>query len=300
MGFGLAVVLFSPWLPSLLFQAAHTGAPWASAPSLGQLLEVPVRLLDGVPAAILALVAGTGIAALSRRPLTPAARAVGALGALAVGTAGIAWVASQVSPAWASRYLAVAVPPLLMLCAAGLARAGRLAWPALLLVLTLWVVDPGPREKSNVRALAAALDPALAPGDLVISTQPEQLPAVAYYLETPGLRWATLTGAVSDVGVTDWRDGPERLEATSPERDLDPLLDGVRPGARVALIEPRILDLRRWSAPWTRLVRLRSAEWAAEMTRDPRFRVVAVRPVIQVPAGPNPLKAAVFVRRAMR
>ena len=33
-----------------------------------------------------------------------------------------------------------------------------------------------------------------------------------YYLPD-GLRYATLWGPVSDLGVTDWRDGVERLEA---------------------------------------------------------------------------------------
>ena len=32
----------------------------------------------------------------------------------------------------------------------------------------------------------------------------------------PGLRYATLTGYVKDVGVTDWRDGVERLRRELP------------------------------------------------------------------------------------
>ena len=37
-----------------------------------------------------------------------------------------AWLSAQASPAWAVRYLAAALPPLVLLCAAGLAHAGRL------------------------------------------------------------------------------------------------------------------------------------------------------------------------------
>ena len=51
----------------------------------------------------------------------------------------------------------------------------------------------------------------LAPGDLVVSTQPEQVPVLEYYLPD-GLRFATLTGEVRDTGVTDWRDGPDHAD----------------------------------------------------------------------------------------
>ena len=95
------------------------------------------------------------------------------------------------------RYLAVAVPPFLLLVAAGLANARGIG-----------IARPGDRrvpvglrrvadEKSNVRAVAHAIGPSLAPGDLVVSTQPEQVPVLHYYLP-PGLRYATLTGCVTD------------------------------------------------------------------------------------------------------
>ena len=34
LGFGGLVVLYLPWVPTTLYQAAHTGAPWADAPAL--------------------------------------------------------------------------------------------------------------------------------------------------------------------------------------------------------------------------------------------------------------------------
>ena len=33
LGFGLAALVYLPWVPSLLFQAAHTGAPWSRLPA---------------------------------------------------------------------------------------------------------------------------------------------------------------------------------------------------------------------------------------------------------------------------
>src|SRR3954447_7710564 len=39
IGYGVALVLYLPWLPSLLYQIAHTGTPWASAPGLDAVLH---------------------------------------------------------------------------------------------------------------------------------------------------------------------------------------------------------------------------------------------------------------------
>ena len=98
---------------------------------------------------------------------------------LAVLTPTIAWMLSQASPAWANRYLAVALPPFLLLAAGGLAHARRLGFVGLALVVIMWAQDAAPVEKSNVRAIAHNIAPSLAPGDLVISTQPETDPGPA-------------------------------------------------------------------------------------------------------------------------
>ena len=163
------------------------------------------------------------------------------LAIIAVLTPTIAWTLSQASPAWANRYLAVALPPFLLLAAGGLAHARRLGLVGLVLVVIMWAQDAAPVEKSNVRAVANAIAPSLAPGDLVISTQPETIPVLHYYLPD-GLRYATLTGGLTELGVWDWRDGVERLEATSPERDLEPLIDALPAGARVVLVRADHVD----------------------------------------------------------
>ena len=106
-----------------------------------------------------------------------------------------------------------------------------------------------------------------------------------------------MTGPVRDTGVTDWRDGVDRLRATSAERDLAPLLEGLRPGQRLALVVPQIYAIGRWSAPWTKLVRLRSEEWLQHVSNDPRLGLTAVVPANPLPAGPNPVRAQVYVRR---
>ena len=149
--------------------------------------------------------------------------------------------------------------------------------------------------KSNVREVADAIAPSVRPGDLVVSTQPEQVPVLSYYLPA-GLRYATLWGPVEDVGVADWRDGVQRLRATSAERDLEPLLAALPPGRRVVLVEPIVNNLARWQAPWTELVRVRSTEWRQYASNDQRLTTIAVRPP-DIQPGRHLLRAAVLVKR---
>ncbi len=300
---GVIAVAYAPWLPTLLFQAAHTGAPWARVPDLELLVEAPTKLLGTTGAWLLLITGGAGLATIVRRPLrgSPApGRAALALAVAGVLCILIPWVMSQVAPAYATRYLAVAVGPLLVLATIGLARAGRLGLVAVSVVALIWAFTPPPTVKSNVREIAAAVAPGLAPGDLVISTQPEQVPVLNYYLapEVGGLRWATITGELEELGVTDWRDGEQRLDETSVVRDLDPLLAGVRPGQRVALILPDFSIISRWKAPWTRLVRLRSRAWEDRLRTDPRFRVIAVEPTVSFRRA-HELRAEIYVRQPL-
>jgi mannosyltransferase len=298
LGFGGAAVLYLPWIPITLYQAAHTGAPWSEVPSVARLAGVAGVLLGRMPQFVLLLAAGSGLLALvapAGRRLSAQGRAVVALAIIAVVTVLLAWLSSQVSPAWANRYLAIALPAFLLLCAGGVANAGRLGLVGLAVVTIMWLGDGAPAEKSNVRTVAEAIAPSLAPGDLVISTQPETVPVLRYYLGA-GPRYATLTGAVADTGVWDWRDGVPRLEAMTPARDLQPLLDRLPAGHRVVLVEPIITSLRGWRAPWTKLVRIRSQEWRQYLSDDPRLRTTAVQPALFTPPRPNPVRATVMVK----
>jgi mannosyltransferase len=287
-------------VPTTLYQAAHTGAPWSDAPSVSALGSVFTQLLGRMPQIVLLICAGAGVLTLLRprgagQRFGERGRAVLVLAILGVGTVLLAWAASQVSPAWANRYLAVALPPFLLLAAGGLAAAGRLGLVGLVLVLVMWVQDAAPVEKSNVRAVAQDIAPSLAPGDLVISTQPETVPVLHYYLPK-GLRYATLTGGLSEVGVWDWRDGVARLDRVSPQRDLAPLIDRLPVGGRVVLVAPIFYTLKHWGAPWTKRVRIRSEEWAQWLSDDPRLEVTAVLPAKFVPPRPTPVQATVMVK----
>jgi mannosyltransferase len=295
LAYGGVVLLYAPWLPNAFYQAAHTGAPWSNAPSLAAFASVPARILGEVAEVAVFLAAGAGVVALLKRGGAHG-RAVVAMLLIAALTIVLAWAGSQLSPAWANRYLAAAVAPFLLVAAAGFAAAGRLGLVGLALVAVLWAIDGAPSQKSNVRDVAESIGPSLRPGDVVVATQPEQVSVLDYYLPE-GLRYATLTGPVEDAGVTDWRDGVERLRATSAERDLAPLLDSLRPGQRIALVVPQVYAIGRWSAPWTELVRLRSEEWLQFASNDRRLGLTAVEPPDPFPASPHPVRALVYLRR---
>jgi len=295
LGFGGVLLLYLPWIPTTLYQAKHTGAPWADAPSLDSLLGVPGVLLGRMPQIVLLICAGAGLLVLLRRPLNERGRAVVCLAIIAVLTPALAWLMSQASPAWANRYLAVALPPFLLLAAGGLTYARRLGYVGLVLVVIMWAQDAAPVEKSNVRAIAHNIAPSLRPGDLVISTQPETIPVLHYYLPA-GLRYATLTGPQTELGVWDWRDGVQRLDATTPEKDLKPVIDALAPGTRVVLVEPITWTLNRWRAPWTKLIRIRSKEWSQYLSNDAQLEVTAIQPTAFTPPRPNPVQATVMVK----
>ena len=221
-----------------------------------------------------------------------------AVGVIAVGTVLLAWASSQFSPAWAMRYLAIAVPPFLLLVAAGLANARGIGILGLIIVVFLWGYDVWPTTKSNVRPVAHAIGPSLAPGDVVVSTQPEQVPVLHHYLP-PGLRYATLTGYVKDVGVTDWRDGVDRLRASSPEHDLKPIMDALRPGQR--LVHGDADHLRAWTAGTRRGPS--SCGCAPRSSSSTRATTRASRPTTVYPPfprkeGPNPVEATVLLKTA--
>ena len=282
IGFGVAGLLYVPWLPTLLYQTAHTGAPWLNPPRLGAPVQVSKALLGGGTVTVAVLLgAGSGLAAvLGDRTRDRERTAI--YTAFAVGGAilAIAWLFSQVSPAWTTRYLGVALGPIFLLASLGLARAGNLGLAALVIILGIWAIPKTTslENKSNISDLAEAVDDRLRAGDLVVTLQPEQHPLVNYHLPA-GLVQATQLGPVETKGVMDWRDAEEKLEAATPEKDLRPLLDRLPRSQRVLLVHPVTSSIEDWDAPWTQLVRRRSAQWGQAMELDGRFaREAAVPP----------------------
>lgn len=297
LSYGGALILFAPWLPTVYFQMLHTGAPWSNRPSVGTLWKAAPATLDGVHIAMAVVLAGgAGLAGIiqGRRGRERAAVIAGLV--LFFGTLLWAWVASEISPAWAYRYFAVFVAPLLLMAGLGLSRAGRLGMVATVLILAFWIPYHAPSNKSIDRFVVHHAGKRMHPGDLVVVTQPEQVPVVNYYANR-GLRFATEFGLVKDNGVMNWIDAEQRLRAATPEKDLEPLLATLRPGQHVLLMRPVIGDGSGWKAPWTKLVRERSADWARALEHDPRFKLVRQFPHPRRNYYPRGMRGLLFIRR---
>ena len=193
--FGAAAILFLPWVPTLISQAQHTGAPWATRPKPKAWLQVPGNLFGGDLTSFVLLVgAALGLVALWQRRREPVGRTLVTVFVVALAAVLLAWIASQISPAWSTRYQGVVLGPLLLFAAAGLAYSRWLGIGVLLYLVVWWAtVTPTPalQNKSDVDDVAAQLGPMLRPGDQVVSTQPEQIPVLYYYLpnaRVPALR----------------------------------------------------------------------------------------------------------------
>ena len=259
-------VLYLPWVPTLLSQARHTGAPWSTKPSFHELFTAAGAVLGGdAPFIAFVVAAAAGLQYARSRMERLLAMLVGA-------TVLLAWLSSQISPAWTTRYFSVVLGPVVLLAAAIVTRAGRVGMVALVAVLFLWWGFSVKNEKENAKQIAAQLAPFVHPGELVVSTHPEQVPVLRYYLGG-GLRWATTLGPVGDSQIFDWRDAVSRLKAAQPRATLDPLIASVPRGGEFVVVVPVFRDYRAWKAKWTRLVWQRSLEWSTLLQRDPRLRL---------------------------
>jgi mannosyltransferase len=276
--FGGAAVLFAPWVPTLLYQAAHTGAPWSHRPTHRSLVRAVSRMWSGQRAELLLLPAAVvGLAVAAVRGGAQARRGLLAVAVIAAATIGSAYAYSHFgTPAWALRYLVIVLAPLALLTALGLGRlpvVGPLAVLAAVLLAWHWRPTVATlNHKSNVTQVAHEMAPLLAPGTLVFSTQPEQVPALA--LELPaGMRFRTPLGRVADPGVMDWRDAMLRLRAARFAADLEPELRELRRGRRLLLVQP---VFSHPDSPWTLKIREIARRWGRALRRTRLLRRVRV------------------------
>ena len=154
----------------------------------------------------------------------------------------------------------------------------------MLLYLVVWwaTVTPTPalQNKSDVDDVAAQLGPMLRPGDQVVSTQPEQIPVIYYYL--PNAPFAALRrhhgpgGRPAGHGLAR-RAGP--AEGVAGGHAFEPVLDRMPVGRRLLLVSPITENPRSWRAPWTELVRRRGAQYGGALQADRRFHCTAHAPL---------------------
>ena len=79
----------------------------------------------------------------------------------------------------------------------------------------------------------------------------------------------------------NWVDVDTRLKEAGPRTTLAPLVASLRPGQQLLYVRPLTEGVKNWQAPWTELIRRRSAQWGAILQADVNsgiLRVVALAP----------------------
>lgn len=270
-------VLYAPWVPTLLFQARHTGAPWSTRPSLHDLFLSAGAVIGGdTPYVALVLIGGAALGGLVVHERTRERREIVALLTVSAVAVVVAFVSSQISPAWTARYFAVIFGPVVLVAGQAIVRARGLGFATLAALVFLFAGYSVKNDKENARGITGAtgVRPYLRPDELIISTHPEQVPVLRYYIG-PGYRWATTLGRMPDPLIFDWRDAVSRLKATKEQPTIDSLLATVPPGQEFVVFEPVFRDYRAWRAKWTKLVWRKASDWSWLLDHDPRLKLVA-------------------------
>jgi mannosyltransferase len=270
IAFGAGLVLYLPWLPTTISQLTHATSPWHYTPLLGA--TVPSDLLGGERVDVTLLVAGViGFAPLFARARrrTPDRAAMWALLAIVVVAFALARVSTLATPGWVARYFGPVIAPLLLVSAFSSARA-RVVGVAAIVLCIAFLANPSsftPKYKSDMQDVAGEVGPLLHPGDLIVAGQPEQI-ALAWYYLPGGLRYASTVGTVSDPSYMNWSGALGRLQNANPQATLGPLVASLKPGQQLLYVRPLTEGVQNWEAPWTQLVRRRSAQWGAILTND--------------------------------
>jgi hypothetical protein len=76
----------------------------------------------------------------------------------------------------------------------------------------------------------------------------------------------------------DWINALDRLGAASPPATLPRVLASLRAGQQVLFVRPLTEGAQNWKAPWTQLVRRRSAQWGSLLASDPSLKLEAWAP----------------------
>jgi len=246
-----AGVLFLPQLPTLLYQSAHTGAPWAVPPQPRAVVDT-LLAWGGPTGHVLAPLLGLALLLLAAvgaltRPGPdgrlyvvwrgdPAGRRLAglAVGPLAVAVA----VAMLTATGYTVRYTAIALPAYLLLVAVALTRLPRRAFaPVLGLLAAAGLVAGGSdalHQRTQAGAVAAAVASVTRPGDLVVYC-PDQLAPAVHRLLPPGRTELSYGDPLGPRRIY-WVDYAERNAALDPDElaaDYDELAG---PGRGIALV----------------------------------------------------------------
>lgn len=245
-------LLFLPWIPSMLYQSAHTGTPWAS-PSrpttaaaftfndLGSGLYSDAGFF-AIVLGVLILLAVFGRAVDSRRidldiRTRPQLRAEALVAGLTFTLA--ITISYALRGAFATRYAAVVMPFLALLVAGGLTRfAGRWVRFGVVVVVcaflglgALWNVAD---TRTQVGEIGAAIDANAKPGDLVVFC-PDQLgPSGSRTITADVEKVAYPT--FGDPTLVDWVDYKARNDEQDPAAFAQQVLSQAGPDRGIFVV----------------------------------------------------------------
>ena len=274
-------VAFLPWVPTLLYQNAHTATPWAepSRPTVA----LSDSLVDfgsgrfGEKALVAILLAVALILGLFGRAISstkieldlrtrPQVRreTIVAVGTFAIGSS----VAFVTGSAFASRYASVVFVPVMVIVAAGLTRfSGRWirfgAVGVMVAALSVGAVMNITYERSQSRVIGPAIAAAAGPNDVVVVC-PDQLGPGVNRVLPDGLRVVSYPDG-GDGRFVDWVDYAVRNAASNPQAFADQVLAQAGPTGTVWLV---------WSVSY-RTLESKCAELNAALSaaRPPRMLV---------------------------
>lgn len=225
-------LLFVPWLPTMLYQAAHTGTPWADPTRPTTVVAITLQDFTGIgfsDTGLFAIVLAFAIAlavfgrGLDARRIQldvrtePRFRPEALVTTL---TLVLALVVSYVSwAAYATRYAAVFFPFVMVLVAGGLTvlRARWLRFGAFALVVAMCSVGALYNvrdQRTQLRQIAHAVEAEAKPGDLVVYC-PDQL-GPAGSREMPSTVRQVVYPTFAGPDFVDWADYAARNEASDP------------------------------------------------------------------------------------
>lgn len=238
---GVGVLSFIPWVPTLLYQQAHTGTPWASRSMPPTVVVNSVESLGGAANATDAMggwyftvlivlgLLGVGVASgrieldlRTQQHSRPLAWVAGVTVVIGVATMLVSNTAFQ------PRYNSVWLPFALVIAGIGIATLrGPLVQRGALVLVVLASVAGCYQNVTMSRTQAAEAAATIAqhgrPGD-VVAVCPDQLgPALARVLP-PGFEVGSFP-TFSDPNIVNWSDYVARTESRSPEDFAEDLIE---------------------------------------------------------------------------
>jgi mannosyltransferase len=234
----VAAVAFVPWVPTFMYQRAHTGTPWASAPTLASVfgwvagfvvnqniqstnlsLHVEIELL----CLLLLAVFGYACTPVGRDRLEfrlagqPRARV---LAFVTVGTLAVGWLASRLAgTAFQPRYSSVIFPMLVVLVALGIVSLPpkwlQVALFATLSVTALWTTHWGAHaQRSQAGRVAKVMAASVPPGSVVVVC-PDQLgPSLLRYAGATSYHYVGFP-RFDRPDLVNWVDYKHKVQGTS-------------------------------------------------------------------------------------